>query len=55
MIKGVTHDSHAHLGPIWYNSDPSDVPYSPKLVTGHELVFAISYSKPALAELAQPY
>ena len=26
MIKGVT---HAHLGPIWYHSEPSDVPYSP--------------------------
>ena len=25
MIKGVT---HAHLGPIWYRSEPSDVPYS---------------------------
>ena len=25
MIKGVT---YAHLGPIWYNSEPSDVPYS---------------------------
>ena len=25
MIKGVT---PAHLGPIWYNSEPSDVPYS---------------------------
>ena len=26
MIKGVT---HAHLGTIWNNSEPSDVPYSP--------------------------
>ena len=25
MIKGVT---DAHLGPIWYHSEPSDVPYS---------------------------
>ena len=25
MIKGVT---HAHLGPIWYHSESSDVPYS---------------------------
>ena len=24
MIKGV---SHAHLGPIWYHSEPSEVPY----------------------------
>ena len=26
MINRVT---HAHLGPIWYHSEPSDVPYSP--------------------------
>ena len=26
MIKKVT---HAHLGPIWYHSELSDVPYSP--------------------------
>ena len=26
MIKWVT---HTHLGPIWYNSEPSDFPYSP--------------------------
>jgi hypothetical protein len=26
MIKGIT---HAHLGPIWYHSEPSDVPYFP--------------------------
>ena len=25
MIKGMT---HAQLGPIWYLSEPSDVPYS---------------------------
>ena len=24
MIKGAT---HAHLGPIWYHSEPSDIPY----------------------------
>ena len=24
MIEGITHD---HLGPIWYHSKPSDVPY----------------------------
>ena len=33
MIKGVT---RAHLGPIWYHSEHSDVPYSPKQ-TVHEL------------------
>ena len=26
MIKGVT---HAHLGPIWDHTEPSDVPYFP--------------------------
>ena len=26
MIKGVM---HSHLGPIWYHSEPSDIPYSP--------------------------
>ena len=26
MIKEVT---YAHLGPIWYHSEPSDVPYFP--------------------------
>ena len=31
MIKGVT---HAHLGPIWYHSEPSDVPYSPNHFLG---------------------
>ena len=25
MIKGIT---HAHIGTIWYHSEPSDVPYS---------------------------
>ena len=49
MIKGV---SHAYLGPIRYHSEPSDK-YSlfPKPVTGHELFFADSYSKPALPGL----
>ena len=31
MIKGVT---HAHLGPIWYLSEPSDDPYSPNQFLG---------------------
>ena len=45
MIKGVT---HAHLGPIWYHSEPSDVPYSPNQSW---TFFAVSYSKPALTEI----
>ena len=45
MIKGVT---HAHLGPIWYHSEPSDVPYSPKQFLVLDF-FAASYSKIALA------
>ena len=31
MIKGVT---HAHLGPILYHSEPSDVPYFPNQFLG---------------------
>ena len=31
MIKGVT---HAHLGPIWYHSEPANVPYSPSQFLG---------------------
>ena len=44
MIKGVT---HAHLGPIWYHSEPSNVPYSPNQFLGWDF-FAASYSKTAL-------
>ena len=43
-IKGVT---HAHLGPIWYHSEPSDVSYSPNQFLGWDF-FAASYSKTAL-------
>ena len=32
--KAVT---HAHLGPIWYHSKPSDVPYSPNQFLGWDL------------------
>ena len=31
MFKGVT---HAHLEPIWYLSEPSDVPYLPNQFLG---------------------
>ena len=31
MFKGVP---HAHLGTIWYHSEPSDVPYSPNQFLG---------------------
>ena len=31
MIKGLT---HVHFGPIWYHSEPSDVPYSPNHFLG---------------------
>ena len=44
MIKGVT---HAHLGPIWYHSEPSDVPYSQNQFLDGDF-FATSYSKAAL-------
>ena len=39
--------THAHLGPIWYHSEPSDVPYSPNQFLGWDF-FAVSYSKTAL-------
>ena len=44
MIKGVT---HAHLGPIWCHSEPSEVPYSPDQFLGWDF-FAASYSERAL-------
>jgi hypothetical protein len=44
MIKGIT---HAHLGPIWYHSEPSDFPYFPNRFLGLDF-FAVSYRKPAL-------
>ena len=44
MIKGVT---HAHLGPVWYHSEPSDVSYSPNQFLGWDF-FTASYSKMAL-------
>ena len=34
MIKGVT---HAHLGPIWYHSEKSDVPKSPNQFIGWDI------------------
>ena len=41
MIKGVT---HAHLEPICYHSEPSDIPYSQtSFLVG--IFFAASYSK----------
>ena len=45
MIKGVIHD---HLGPVWYHSEPSDIPYSPNQFLGWDF-FIASYSKTALA------
>ena len=47
MIKGVT---HAHLGPIWYYSEASEVPYSPNQFL-HWYFFAASYSKTALEQI----
>ena len=39
-----------HLGSVLYHSEALEILYSPKQVTGHELFFAASYSKLALAE-----
>ena len=44
MIKGVT---HAHLGPIWYPSEPSDIPNFSNQFLGRDF-FASSYRKMAL-------
>ena len=55
-------DSPDHPGSILYRSESSEVPYSRtatavlalfyKPVTGQELFFAVSYSKPALVSLS---
>ena len=44
MIKAAT---HFHLEPIWYHSEPSDVPYSQNQFFALDF-FAASYSKTAL-------
>ena len=44
MIKGVT---HAHLGPIWYHSEPSDFPYPQNQFHALDF-FVVSYSNTAL-------
>ena len=49
MIKGVT---YVHLGPIWYHSEPSDVPFFPNQFLGWDF-FAVSYSKPALVDFTK--
>ena len=36
MIKEVT---HAHLGPIWYHSESSNVPHSKKQFLGWDFFF----------------
>ena len=36
-----------HLGPTWYHSEPSDVPYSPNQFLGWDF-FSASYNKTAL-------
>ena len=36
MIEGVT---HIHLGPIWYHSEPSDVPYCPNQFLGWDFFY----------------
>ena len=42
MIKRII---HAYLGPIWYHSEPSEIPYSQNQFLG----WAVSYSKAALS------
>ena len=48
MIKWVT---HAHLEPIWYHSEPSDVPYSQNQFLGWDFFFVASYNKMALENI----
>ena len=49
MIMEIT---LTHLESVWNPSGPSEVPkVLLKPVTGQELVFAVSYSKPALAAM----
>ena len=43
-----------NLGPIWYHSEPSDVPYSPNQLFGWDF-FAVSYSKPALVSMPETH
>ena len=40
-------DQPHHLGPIFYHSEPSDVPYSPNQFLGLDF-FVVSYNKTAL-------
>ena len=47
MIKEVT---HVDLGPIWYHSEPSEVPYSPNQYLDRDF-FATFYSKATVAPL----
>ena len=49
MIKEIY---HAHLGPIWYHSEPSDVPYYLNQFYGWDF-FVAFYSKKALVEQIQ--
>ena len=44
--------TYAHLRPIWYHSEPSDVPYSQNQFLGWDF-FATSYSKTALDKLLE--
>ena len=45
MINGVT---RGHLGPFWYHSEPSYVPYSPNQFLGWDF-FTASYDEMALS------
>ena len=44
----------ANLGPIWYHTEPSEVPYSQNQFLGWDF-FAISYSKTALTIKLVPF
>ena len=44
-------DTFNHLGSIWYQPEPLEVPYYPNQFLGLDF-FAVSYSKPALVSPA---
>ena len=51
MIKRII---HAYLGPIWYHSEPSEVPYSPNQFLGWNF-FGVFYSKTAIIAPSKLY
>jgi hypothetical protein len=51
IILNNMSDSFNHLGSIWYQSEPLEVPYCQNQFLCLDFFFAVSYSAPALAWL----